>query len=226
NDHLEVELIANDVNGFLPHVTNHGAVEMFPQFAAAPKTDPNDPDVLYVVYHDLVSPPGEGPDQDVDVFLVKLTREPFYGTWTADPRVRVNDDEVEWVADQFLPALTVDPLGRIHVIFYDDRYHEFQDDSTDRPKFDVYYAYSDTGGEDFINLRLFLEPELPPEEDPAVDFWHDVHEDFELTDYIGITYRQSGVHTDIFTSYTGTYHTNDPDESLIWSSRILWSASP
>jgi len=245
NDHLEVELIANDVNGFLPHVTNHGAVEMFPQFAAAPKTDPNDPDVLYVVYHDLVEAPPDPNDPnypedvDVDVFLTKLRRNALTGTWAAElDRVRVNDENpLGVIADQFLPALTVDPLGRIHVIFYDDRHHEDQHDLTMNPKFDVYYAYSDDGGAHFYNARLFLDPELPPEEDPGVDFWHDVDENFEITDYIGITYRQSGVHTDIFTSFTGSSATdgdpndpNDPyhhdDESLIWSSRILWSASP
>jgi len=231
---LEVDLYTDDIKGYLPHVTNHDGVYMFPQLAA----DPSDEDVLYLVYHDVVDT-SDPNDADVDVFLTKLRRNALTGTWAAElDRVRVNDENPQGViADQFLPALTVDPYGRVHVIFYDDRHHRFQDDSTVQPKFDVYYAYSDTGGASFANERLFLDPELPPEEDPGVDFWHDVDENFEITDYIGITYRQSGVHTDIFTSFTGSSATdgdpndpNDPyhhdDESLIWSSRILWSASP
>jgi hypothetical protein len=50
----------------------------------------------------------------------------------------------------------------------------------------------------------------------------------ELTDYIGITYRQDGDNIDVFTSFTGMEIDGcDPppcgyDQSLIWSSRIHW----
>ena len=64
--------------------------------------------------------------------------------------------------DQFLPSVTVDDQGRIHVIFYDDRnYEQTHDPPTLQPKFDVYYAVSTNQGATFTNFELYAVPAAP-----------------------------------------------------------------
>ncbi|HUU98058.1 MAG TPA: hypothetical protein VM487_20175 [Phycisphaerae bacterium] len=217
---------------YLPLPYRHFQVQAFPNVAA----DPVDPDVLYVVYHDVVQ--GYDPndaDVDVDVFLSRLERQAD-GTWEADPRVRVNDEDdpnALTPSDQFLPALTVTPgppgePSRIHVIFYDDRNYEDQIDTkypdvlNPEARFDVFYAYSIDGGLNFTNEELYQR--LP---ETAVDYTLEppAPTAFELTDYIGISHRptSSGTGYQVYTSFTGT-HANDPTDhkTVIYSSRIAW----
>ncbi|MES2153857.1 MAG: sialidase family protein [bacterium] len=64
--------------------------------------------------------------------------------WSAP--VRVSDTEK---GDQFVPWVDVDPLGGVHVAWYDRR------NSPDNRLLDVYYAYSDNGGDSFHpNVRV------------------------------------------------------------------------
>ncbi|HUU96595.1 MAG TPA: hypothetical protein VM487_12715 [Phycisphaerae bacterium] len=223
---LELPLNADDrdLRDYVPYPPSTGAVLTIPQLAP----DPNDPENrLYVVYHDLVAAPSGQDDEDVDVFLQVLTRQ-FDGTWVAADRVQVNDPDGDppppTPSDQFLPALTVDPLGRIHVIFYDDRRFDYQidDPPPQYPKFDVFYAYSIDGGEHFVrpNERLFQHPD--PGQDPAAaDFlWAP---DFWPGDYIGITHQAEGDGFQIWTSFAGTHEPDPGEKSVIFSSQIPWA---
>jgi hypothetical protein len=249
---LEVAFYADHLYNYLPMPNNYFVANLFPLLAADPGVDPNDPDVLYLVYHDIADPnePNDPnvTDVDVDVFLHKLT-EQENGTWLAGGRVQVNDSDDPNAAsptDQFHPTVTVTPgptpeETRVHVIFYDDRRFDEQidapadpNDPNDpyyRPKFDVYYAYSEDAGESFEpqdDELLFLEDPEDPNDPAAVDYTVlDPNDpDFILKDYIGIARQAEGAGYRIWTSYMGMY-ADDPTEhkSVIWSSQIRW-ASP
>lgn len=73
--------------------------------------------------------------------------------------LRWSDDGMAWsetvpvndaaAGDQFMPWIDVDPAGGVHVAWYDRR------NDPDNRLLDVYYAYSDTGGQGFHpNLRV------------------------------------------------------------------------
>ena len=210
---------------YLPLPDDHQQIQMFPQLAP----DPLDPNVLYAVFHDLVEPASGQPDEDADVFLVKLTRDPQTDTWTAAQRVHVNDPDdpnAPTPTDQFLPALTVTPGAtpaetRVHVIFYDDRKfpNQLDDPQPIYPNFDVFYAYSMDAGETFQwpDEELY---QVPPE--TAVRFELGIGPEFELADYIGIAPQEHLLGVDLWTSFMGT-HAGDPGhKSVIYSSRIRW----
>ena len=115
--------------------------------------DPTDPNRLYLVYHDTVSPGSS----DLDVFCATLTRSNT--GWSLAEPVRVNDDPVEVLPpddkDQLLPAAAVDSEGRLHIVYYDDRnYYQPDGDSADGIKFDAFYAVSLDGGATFTNIEL------------------------------------------------------------------------
>jgi len=166
---------------------------------------------------------------DVDVFLVVLEKMAGYN-WCPSSRIRVNADNPPGeVADQFLPAVTVDTAGRIHVIYYDDRdFIDQVDGQTEPPaKFNVYYAYSTDGADTWDYEKLFA----PRPDPPALDMGHDIVNYFEPGEYIGISYyRDTQEERDeVWTAFTGTEETPldpDDDESLIWSSRIDWAWPP
>jgi hypothetical protein len=65
---------------------------------------------IYIVFHD-------GRNGDADILFVRSTDGGT--TWSAP--IRVNDDPIGIGADQWQPALAVDPLGRVIVTFYDRR---------------------------------------------------------------------------------------------------------
>ena len=227
---LEIPLTVGDVTDYLPRVT-WWQIKTVPQLAA----DPSDPDTLYVVYHDVAEDPNDPNDPndvDVDVFLVVLEKMAGYN-WCPSSRIRVNEpDDFNETSDQFLPAVTVDTAGRIHVIYYDDRdFIDQVDGQTDPPaKFNVYYAYSIDGGENWTYRKLFALPDRA-----ALDMGDDIVGYFEPGEYIGISYyRDTQEQRDeVWTSFTGTARTvgdpndpNDPnhsdDEAVIWSSLIDW----
>jgi len=243
NDFLEVGFYTHELSSYLAIANSSCRANLFPLLAVDPGTDPNNPDVLYLVYHDTVEEPNIPPDPpwdiDVDVFLHKLTEQED-GTWLAGGRVQVNDSDDPNAAsptDQFHPAVTVTPgptpeETRVHVIFYDDRRFETQVDFPwpDEPKFDVFYAYSEDAGQSFepqLDRLLFLNDPDDPNDPAAVDYADvDPNPEFPLADYIGIARQVQGSGYRIWTSYMGTYE-DDPTEhkSVIWSSQIRW-ASP
>lgn len=177
--------------------------------------DPTDANRLYVVAHDTET--ATAGDIDVNIYLQKLTRddpigEPDY--WTVHPRVLVaDDDEPANETDQFMPSIVVDALGKLHVVFYSDRGLPPQDDgaATPQPKFNCWYAFSDSQGSSWTNQDLVA---VPPS--LAVDFAQPATA-FKLRDYIGIAAGADRV----LTSFMGinALDTN-PNKSLIWSSEI------
>lgn len=196
-------------NTHLPGNFSWGA-PVVPQLAV----DPNDPDRLYVVYHDLATDDPNDPDyDDVNIYMHRFTRPG--GTWILSPRIKVNNDDTPFEADQFLPSITVDHAGRIHISFYDDRNYEDQQDSEPKPKYDAFYAYSDNHGDTWTNVRLPGDPNNPNE--PALD-WNlkkvDPH------DYNGITCYGDTV----WTTYAGTWSQDPGNKAVISSNRLDWPA--
>jgi hypothetical protein len=97
----------------------------FPNFAIGPN------DELYLSY---VGRPVENARDDGDVYF--LSSEDRGESWTRP--VRVNDDE--GLSLQFFPAMTVDPEGKIHLMWADMR-----DDPT-QIRYHIYYSSSGDGG--------------------------------------------------------------------------------
>ena len=140
--------------------------------------------------------------------------------WSLGPRIRVSEGEApgaDW--DQFMPTMTVDGAGRIHVTYYDDRRYE-QDDSFGcgglfQAKYDVCYAHSEDGGATWHYQRLYAES--PDNTWPALEMGErcmDPHE------YNGVVWYENSV----WTTFTGT---NDPagsdnNHAVVFSSRIHW----
>ena len=178
--------------------------------------DPTDANRLYVVAHDTET--ATAGDIDVNIYLWKLTRDDPIGlpnVWTVHPRVLVaDDDDLGNETDQFMPAIVVDALGVVHVIFYSDR-GLVQDDgaATQQPQFDVWYAFSVNQGSSFPNQQELFS--IPPSR--AVDFAQPAT-NFALRDYIGIPAGADRV----LTSFMGrnALDTGNPNKSLIWSSQI------
>lgn len=85
----------------------------------------------YVVWEDQPGPL----DSNVDV-LLRYSDDG--ASWSAP--IQVSDNLTN---DQFLPWIDVDPEGGVHIAFYDRR------NDPENRLLDVYYAYSDTGGESF-----------------------------------------------------------------------------
>ena len=144
-------------------------------------------------------------------------------------RRRTVNRNTDTESDQFLPAVTVDDQGRIHVILYDDRayrplgQHDGQQEPGEaEPRFDVYYAVSVDQGQSWIEQKLVLEPV----DEPAADLnLEPLSDGFELGEYVGITwYAPPGAGpTEIWTAFTGTLSTDDDpagsDKSVIYYSQ-------
>jgi hypothetical protein len=219
----EVNLNTGDVRTYVPG--DFIRLQTTPQFAI----DPTDQHYMYVVYHDTVEPVPDPPptDVDVDVLLQRLSvtidpSDPNVAIGHLGRRIRVNqDNNPERVSDQFTPTLTVDALGRIHVIFYDDRNYE-QVDGDEDAKFDVYYAMlEEYDAQNPHWTEVLLPPNTGDPGDP--DPWA-----FDSTrfldgprEYQGICYDQ---YRDwIWTAYTGT-NSLEPDgdvfDTVIYTNRL------
>lgn len=174
----------------------------FPSLAAGPDGG------LYASWSD-------GRHGDRDVFLARSDN----GESWSDP-VRVNDNPTEDGTDQYLPAVSVAPNGRVDVVFHDRRH------DPDNVMTDAYLAYSHDGGETFGNARIsadsfdsqiglavadHLEPDLGSRlavvswEDTALPIWTDTRLGERETDRQDIvvsrvTYPDPGVLSSHWTS--------------------------
>ncbi len=190
-------------NWFEDYLPGRFETLLIPQLAV----DPTNPDRLYIVYHDTAT----AASSDVNVYLRVLTRS---GSWTAGPRIRVNNDvDPSGAYDQFMPSVTVDIEGRIHVMFYDDRNYTQQDNQTNPPpKFDVFYAWSPDQATTWFNEELFANDPAEPALDWALA-------NTRPHEYNGIAWYGNSV----WTTYTGTWSQDQQtNKAVISSSRIDW----
>lgn len=149
---LQVSLNCGAIKYFIPYYPSWFASKfdrVTPEFAV----DPTNTNRMYLVYHDLRKANG-ALTSNVDVFLHKLTKGA--GRWFVGPRRRVNPVDYPGDYDQFLPTVTVDLDGRVHVLYYSDENYPDQDDGllqdpndpNETRSFDAYYAFSENRGVD------------------------------------------------------------------------------
>lgn len=200
---VHTNISIDDINPALPGQYDSATPGRIPQLVA----DPTNAERMYLVYHD------EDPNYagDMNVYCHQLTGSGNY--WCVGPKVRVNADLTSVDDDQFMPSVTVDDHGYVHVIYYDERRYTDQDDGDSPAKFDCYYAYSKNGGASWTEVRL--DGDDPDDEALNTGTVGDIKH------YIGIDWFED----DVFTAFTGTvpYDPNDPTNlGVIWSSRIRW----
>lgn len=182
--------------------------KLMPQLAA----DPTDPERLFVCYHDLAT--AAVTDTDVNIYLQVVTRLaiPDERRWCAGPRIRVNQN-TDPDADSFLPAMTVDDHGFIHIIYYDDRNYEQDDTATTNVRFDAFYAYSTDQGQNWFDQRLPA---------PSGQHAHAVRvpgQNIDMREYIGISWHGD----DVWAVYTGRDDNKTTEnQGVIWANRIRW----
>lgn len=214
---LTVPLNKGYIGAYIPSVFSQPTASTQPQLAV----DPTNPNRLYIVYQDTAT--NQSNDQDVNVYLRELTKNGDY--WERGDRIQVNDDETLYESDQFMPSVTVDDNGRIHVIFYDDRNYtdgptgdlQPDDDPNVLAKLDAYYAWSDDQGANWTNMELYAEP---PE--PAIN--REILLNVNPREYNGIAWYRDGLATEVWTAFSGTYRLDpSPNDSVIWSSQINWT---
>ncbi len=179
--------------------------------------DPNDPNRLYLAYQDTAS---DSPaDRDVNIYF-QLIRK-IGNSWIADPRVLVHPDDQERDDDQCLPQLTARP-GWIEIAFYDDRKYE-QNDGSENPKLDVFYARSERDPIDFSrypNQELCAHPSDCAPDDPANHFVVDQPNDphHSIGEYFGIDARGRRS----FVVFCGTHPYPNPTQYILWGTEIVW----
>lgn len=102
---------------------------------------------LYLIYTDT------RPDlTETDIWMI--FSDDGGENWT--PKLMLNDDNEDYPVDQFHPWITVDPLGRVWVVFYDRR------NDPENYLFDLYFTASEDGGQSWIdNQRITTESSDP-----------------------------------------------------------------
>lgn len=111
--------------------------------------DPRD-GTLYACYMDRTDRKnGRKNVFNIDVYFRKSTNQG--DTWS--DAIRVNG-ESDPVSDSFMPWMEVDSRGRIHIFYYDTRQNPDQSDNGSDAKLDVYYSYSDNGGQSWNEMRI------------------------------------------------------------------------
>lgn len=109
------------------------SILVFPYGAmAVDETEGSFSNRLYLVYTDML------PDSsETDIWLIYSND----GGTNWSQRQRMNDDHESYAVDQFHPWVTVDPLGRVWVAFYDRR------NDPDNNLADIYFTVSTDGGQ-------------------------------------------------------------------------------
>jgi len=105
---------------------------------------------LYINWVDL-----RNGERDADVWMARSSD----GGLTWSEPIRVNDDTTKLTGShQFFSWMSVDPItGIIYIVFYDRR--NYEDNRTD-----VYLAYSNDGGETFVNEKISKAPFIPEQD--------------------------------------------------------------
>ena len=124
----------------LPPLRLNGGIDVQAKGAAILRSDPLNPNQLYIVY--AADPDTLGPDE-ADIFFIKSVDGGL--TWSSP--LCINDDAT--ITDQVLPWMEVRPNGVIDIVWYDRR-----NDPSDL-LWDVYFATSTDGGNSFsMNVQL------------------------------------------------------------------------
>jgi hypothetical protein len=106
---------------------------------------------VYVVYADHANPPS-------DPSRIKFVRSCDGGaSWSTPCTISPDIGHPERV--QFYPRVEVDGRGNIGVSWYDTR---FDDGQGDKPKYDIFFAYSSDGGSHWYEKRLSGSGTEPP----------------------------------------------------------------
>ncbi|MCH8823797.1 MAG: hypothetical protein IH984_09855 [Planctomycetes bacterium] len=106
--------------------------------------------VLYAVYFDTTNIVFG--NANVDLYFTKS--EDRGDTWTTP--IVINQDAAI-PGDQFFPWIEVDEEGRLHIVYIDSR-NTVQDDDVLHGMFDVYYIFSEDGGDNWLEFRLTPKP--------------------------------------------------------------------
>ncbi|MCL4197561.1 MAG: hypothetical protein KJZ69_08715 [Phycisphaerales bacterium] len=145
-------------------------------------SDPTDPNVLYIVYHDFDEAPQDPEDDaDVDVYLIRGEYNSQSEEWEWSERIRINDDDPDVEHDQFFPTIVVDDYGDLHIAWFDTRNDPQGPD--DDVLISLFYAFSNDGGETFTNHEI---------DEVAIDTLVLQQNDF-IGDYIRITMADDAV---------------------------------
>ena len=110
--------------------------------------DPNN-GTLYAVYSDRTEVMDD--NYNIDLYFCKSSDQGE--TWTTPVVINADSDPP---GDQFFSWLEVDRYGRIHIAYLDSR-NTVQDDNTLHGMLDVYYMFSNDGGDSFHESRLTSE---------------------------------------------------------------------
>jgi hypothetical protein len=162
--------------------------------------DQND-GTLYCVYFDTTE--WVGGNRNVDLYFTKSTDD---GTsWTTPVIINQDGDPP---GDQFWTWLEVDQWGRLHLMFFDSR-HTDQDDDTTHGMFDAYYSASVDGGDTWAEYRLTFESF--DSNDDGLDRFNQF-----LGDYNGLAVAGNRVYPCYLSTQNG-----DPD---VFVNTIVWSA--
>ena len=162
--------------------------------------DPND-GTLYAVFSDVTDFDSSTGNYDVDIYFTKSDDSGL--TWSDPPTILNSDSTIP--ADQFMPWIEVDSFGRIHVVYYDTRSQLQSDDGLTPAIAEVYYAFSDDGGDNWTDFPISPQPfEIPDDASPLRT---------RIGDYIGIAVNNRTVHPIYMSTHEGAAH--------IYSNKIL-----
>jgi len=187
---------------YLPGVTAGGSTMQI-------AVDPTNIRRLYVAYHD------EHPNQagNSEVYVRTLDARGFdwflgpekLVYWPSEPSSGCPEDEH---TDQFLPMITVDGEGRVHVLYLDDG-GICQDDSVgNTARFNVTYAVSCDGAQTFFNITLGPAPGSPNA--AYVDFFWET-DGWNPREYNGFTFVEGLFGGTTVWATFGGMDQNDPD---------------
>lgn len=173
------------------------------------EVDPLDSERLYLAFPDTApqgSVAGGVQVSDVNIYSVVVRKES--NSWVAEPRVAIHATAAG--TDRFMPMMTIDRLGRIHISYFDDRAYS-QADTDPNPKFDLYYSTSLDGGSTYQEQEVVSN---------ALDFCA-TPDNFQPREYAGIEARDGFV----WIAYPG--HISEAggncvqaNEVAIWAIRI------
>lgn len=151
----EIEMtVDGDGSEEVPFVPNQ---KLRSRFMPVIAIDPTGVREFYVAYYAFAP---EGPLGNYDCWVRHVDWDSQNGNWVLGSQIRINTsdpppppepgDPPDDHADQFLPALTVDCQGDVHVIYYNDRRFSQVDSTPNFTRFDVSYSVSHDSGQTWV----------------------------------------------------------------------------